>query len=512
MASKKLSVRVRMYRQGLGDCFLLTFRRGTKDVFNMMVDCGIFLGTKNSKEIMTKVAEDVKNTTGGRLNAVVLTHEHWDHIAGFSLAKEIFDQQDFVFDEVWTSWTENEDDPKFTKVRERFKKKKQGLRAALNEMTSKKAQGLKETVNALVNEFFGEDPQHLELVGMSGADTWKYVLQKSVAQPPKYCSPGEVHTFKELEGVRFYVLGPPENYELLDDEESPADETYRQHLRMALTESFLAAATGADNSLFDADAALPFDDKYKIAADRVEHHPKLAEFFRTNYGFDEEGENAWRQIEEDWLEMAGDLALNIDGITNNTCLALAIELVESGKVLIFPGDAQFGNWISWQGIKKWEAVDKNGNKKESDVKVDVNDLLKRTVFYKVGHHGSHNATLKKSGLERMESAELVAMIPTNKKFAENQKTKKTPDGWKMPEQELLDRLEEKSKGRVILADEYGGAADDKKPFRERCGKYNLPAAESKKFLNSVNFGGGTFLRLPDDANEEPLYVEYIVKE
>lgn len=503
MASKKLSVRVRMYRQGLGDCFLLTFRRGTKEIYNMMIDCGLFLGSKSGKEIMTQVAEDVKAASGGKLDSVVLTHEHWDHISGFSLAKDVFDAQDFTFDQVWMGWTENENDPKFKEVRERFTKKKKGLRIALDQVKNKDSEQW-ETINSLVNEFFGED-ENAALVGMSGADTWKYVLQKSVAAP-RYCSPGEIHTPDGLDGVRIYVLGPPKDFERLDDEESPEAETYRQHLRAALAESFLAAATGEDNSLFDAEAFLPFDEKYRIAEDTAEANSAFGEFFQTNYG-DDKSANAWRQINEDWLEMMGDLALNIDGITNNTCLALAIELVESKKVLIFPGDAQFGNWISWQDLK-WEIPDgTNGAMRE----IKVNELLRRTVFYKVGHHGSHNATLKKSGLELMESPELVAMIPTNTDFAKNKKTSRTPDGWKMPEQELLDRLEEKAKGRVILADEYGGAADDKKPFKERCGKYNMTAAEKKKFLNNVKFGG-SFLRLPEDTSEEPLYVEYVVKE
>jgi hypothetical protein len=40
------------------------------------------------------------------------------------------------------------------------------------------------------------------------------------------------------------------------------------------------------------------------------------------------------------------------------------------------------------------------------------DLLKRAIFYKVGHHGSHNATLKEKGLEEMERLR-VAMIPVD---------------------------------------------------------------------------------------------------
>ena len=45
------------------------------------------------------------------------------------------------------------------------------------------------------------------------------------------------------------------------------------------------------------------------------------------------------------------------------------------------------------------------------------DLLARTVLYKVGHHGSHNATLRAQGLELMTSAELTAMIPVDEEWA-----------------------------------------------------------------------------------------------
>ena len=48
------------------------------------------------------------------------------------------------------------------------------------------------------------------------------------------------------------------------------------------------------------------------------------------------------------------------------------------------------------------------------VRVKSDDLLARTVLYKVGHHGSHNATLREKGLELMASGELAAMIPVNR--------------------------------------------------------------------------------------------------
>lgn len=155
MPNNKLSVRVRMYRQGLGDCFLLTFRREGNEDYNLLIDCGIFYKTKNEVKIMQKVAADIKTTTGDRLNAVAMTHDHYDHISGFAHAKEIFDQM--TFDEVWVGWTENKKHPKYEVVRERYRNILKGLRAALNleQMQSEKMKDLKATVNALVNEFFG---------------------------------------------------------------------------------------------------------------------------------------------------------------------------------------------------------------------------------------------------------------------------------------------------------------------------------------------------------------------
>ena len=95
------------------------------------------------------------------------------------------------------------------------------------------------------------------------------------------------------------------------------------------------------------------------------------------------------------------MALKLDSDTNNTSLALAIELVPSGKVLLFPGDAQAGNWNSWHKLK-WPRKD------DPDHPVTVADLMSRTVLYKVGHHASHNATLRDKGLELMVDPDLVS--------------------------------------------------------------------------------------------------------
>src|SRR5678816_903627 len=75
-------VRVRMYRQGLGDCFLLSFRNGGHADTHVMIDCGVVLGTKTPAAPMKQVAKNLNQDTGGKIDVLVITHEHWDHLSG----------------------------------------------------------------------------------------------------------------------------------------------------------------------------------------------------------------------------------------------------------------------------------------------------------------------------------------------------------------------------------------------------------------------------------------------
>ncbi len=110
------------------------------------------------------------------------------------------------------------------------------------------------------------------------------------------------------------------------------------------------------------------------------------------------------------------------------------------------GDAQIDNWESWKAVS-FSLPDGAGPTRT----VTSKDLLERTVFYKVGHHGSHNATHRAEGLELMTSPDLVAMIPVNHQTAKKKK-------WNMPFPPLLKRLTEKCRSRVIRQDEPTGTA------------------------------------------------------
>jgi hypothetical protein len=170
---------------------------------------------------------------------------------------------------------------------------------------------------------------------------------------------------------------------------------------------------------------LPVFDKKFISKDR-----KTKEIYENEA-------DAWRKIDFDWLiGGAANLALRLNSGINNLSLVLAIEFEDTGKVLLFPGDAEFGSWESWHDIP-WK-------KRGKDNKHWTEDLLNRVVFYKVAHHLSHNGTAKEKGLDLMLSDELISMATLDFDVISS--------NWKstMPNRALLKDLVEKTKGRLIV--------------------------------------------------------------
>src|SRR5687767_2587588 len=58
---------IRMYGQGVGDCFLLVFPRSEGDAvqrpFSVVIDCGVIGGTPGGTERMRQVVKDIKAST-----------------------------------------------------------------------------------------------------------------------------------------------------------------------------------------------------------------------------------------------------------------------------------------------------------------------------------------------------------------------------------------------------------------------------------------------------------------
>ncbi|MEE8523849.1 MAG: hypothetical protein V3T72_07945, partial [Thermoanaerobaculia bacterium] len=256
-------------------------------------------------------------------------------------------------------------------------------------------------------------------------------------------------------GVRIFALGPPLDPDLLDDEDPKGKKAFPGHGIAGGSPSFFSAAgaTGTGSG----DASLPFARRHSIPNDQAFGHPHFGRFFSGLYGQGdvEEQDTAkeppvdatWRRIDGDWLFAAEDFALKLNKGINNTSLVLAFELPASKKVLLFIGDAQLGNWESWTA----------GEWKQGDQTVTARDLLARTVLYKVGHHGSHNATLKGEvgdqhpNLSWMGQGEFgdefTAMITAVRTWALTQKPI-----WDHPLESIKKALLDKCRGRVFQTD------------------------------------------------------------
>jgi glyoxylase-like metal-dependent hydrolase (beta-lactamase superfamily II) len=416
-----------MFRQGLGDSFLLTFP-GDAGAVHVLIDFGVLLGTPGAKAKMQAMAKHIVDATAGKLDYLVATHEHWDHVSGFAQAQEELAKDKLGVGEVWVAWTEKPDEPLAEELRGRRASALTRLKAAAHQLGAVQEPGPQKTAARLTSilEFWGG-------IGAAGRATTKsamdWVKERTAPKPPEYLFPGQVFELKGAKGVRVYVLGPPHSKKWIkkSDPTKSASEVYELH-----------ALDGSDFGLFSAIDALdaggvpesqPFDEWFRMSEAEVKGHP----FFSARYANGEE----WRKIENDWLGPAGPLALQLDSDTNNTSLVLAFELIESGRVLLFPADAQVGNWMSWNDIE-WN-VEKDGK----TAKVTAEHLLSKTVFYKIGHHGSHNATLSTLGLERMGGADgLVAMLPLDRPTAKKME-------WNMPFPTLYDTLLERCKGRIL---------------------------------------------------------------
>lgn len=444
-----------MYRQGLGDCFLLTFGTGPTPV-HMLIDCGT-LGATTTGVSMSDVVQNIADETGGHLHLLVATHEHKDHVSGFLTEQKRFDALDV--DQVWVAWTEDPKDEQAIALRKYANDVIASLRFAVDALESSQALDARERtalagLGAGVREllgFYGDLPAGGTPLAAGFAETVHAAMSYATMRAgrlPNFLLPGQVLEPAWLPGVRVYVLGPPRS--------KAAMQTLGAHGSPDLYA--MSAEHGADLALsarfFTSEAplvafrdaleigerqrferGLPFDPRFRI--EWAAGPPRA----RSLASYDDPA-SAWRRIDCDWLTAATDLALQLDNVTNNTSLVLAIELIADGRVLLLPADAQLGSWLSWHDLT-WDVAGPGGTVR----KVTAADLLRRVVLYKVGHHASHNATARGRGLELMQRDDLVALIPVDRAVALG----KSPP-WQMPAGPLYRRLLEKTRGRVLRSD------------------------------------------------------------
>ncbi|MGZ3330203.1 MAG: MBL fold metallo-hydrolase [Xanthobacteraceae bacterium] len=376
---------IRVYRHGLGDCILVQLKRAGGNDFKILIDCGVAVATQDAPSKMKKVLEDVVQSTKGKIDVLAVTHEHWDHVSGFSQAQDVLGRLDVGA--VWVAWTEDETDDLAKSLRQQ---QDQAVAAVAASAQATAMAGDPDRAQGLLDV--------LGLLGAAGEKT-KAALDIAKAkapngEKPRYWRPTDPPFQVPGTDIRIYALGPPHDLTLI--RKILPSKSHPETYELALDGSGIFPL-GVKSALDFSDQDVPFADRWMIPLEQARGVP----FFQTRYWSPLGESSDWRRIDSDWLGVADDLALALQSATNNTSLVLAVEFA-GGDVLLFAGDAQVGNWLSWQDLKWPQGTGP--------------DLLARTVFYKVGHHGSHNATLREKGLEMMKKLR-TAVIPVDQEVA-----------------------------------------------------------------------------------------------
>lgn len=418
-------IRIRMYRIGFGDCFLLSLPvkngKSAARQSHILIDCGVH--AQGDIHTMEKVVDNIAEVTGRRLEIIIATHAHQDHISGFGKFKDAFAK--FKVGEVWLPWTWDEDNEKALKLQER--------QAALTEKLDQHFQALGAS----------PDPKSLNPNALNAAtnlrgnqDAIKSLKEGFGGEKVKvqYLKAGDKLKYRDdfIPGLSVRILGPPQSEEFLAQMNPPKGQGY---LRL-----------GPNGEPEPVNPIQPFGDRWRWKVDRT----------NVDLSLQEEDE---KKLQGQSGSSIDDIAFALDQARNNESLVTLFTF--NNKNLLFPGDAQYGNWRWWIENERTSS-----------------DILAKINFFKIAHHGSHNAT-PKAALEKMADGEFAAMVSTQS------------EPWKsIPRVPLMSRLNEKTKKKIVRSD-WLSVEGAPKPLPK-----TVPTLPSK---------------LPEGFSKGDLWFDYVIK-
>jgi beta-lactamase superfamily II metal-dependent hydrolase len=355
MADKLL---IRAYNVELGDCIYCRIpnaSQGGADDFHMLIDCGSWGSFASLKSAVEHLKTELPDASPGkkRLDLLVVTHEHKDHIAGFDA--DLF--KDLAIGNIWMSTAMDRNHP-------------QAERAfALQDFA-------KEAMKGLAAQNLELDPELQELVDLYGVsnDDAIETLQKTLPQANKikarYVHAGDTAAGLgiELKNTTIEVLGPEQDIDgyYLGDDPDVSLRGFQEG-----TKSFNARVPKEPNS--------------------TPKNISLADF---------------KRLQSRMMSSALAFADEAGSVINNTSVVLLVEW--SGKRLLFVGDAE---WDTRYRPKKqnasWNVM----------WHLHKDKLGKPIDFLKIGHHGSVNATPwndAEDGKQTEASVILDAILPVQR--------------------------------------------------------------------------------------------------
>ncbi|TBF23421.1 MBL fold metallo-hydrolase (plasmid) [Rhizobium leguminosarum] len=364
---------IRVYDVGLGDCIYVRIPAvsgDNNDAFHMLIDCGTWSSESLLETALKQLASELPAATGAgkkRLDLVVVTHEHKDHIAGFDPAL----WEKFAVSNVWMNCAMNPKHPEAGKTR-KVRKVAEKAMASLTSLGSALSPRLSELVSVFE-------------IGNAGAmNTLRHALLAGDREPT-YVHAGQTHKDHGIElhpNATIHILAPEFDF----------DRFYLGKVAQTNLKGVIGADAFAAKDEADPDSKTDTDTASAAVPDPPPEPKNISQA-------------AFRALRARMQSNAMAFA-DLDGkLKNNSSVVLLLEW--KGKRLLFIGDAE------WHGAFKEGKMNGSWNVMWKE----RNELLTQPVdFLKIGHHGSENATPwdMGSGTVTEEAKILEAILPLPK--------------------------------------------------------------------------------------------------
>jgi hypothetical protein len=356
-----------MYRVGFGDFFLVIVPTSSGDQ-HILIDCGVFKGTSGTGDLgsITDAVEDMFKTTDGKLALVIMTHRHADHIAGFKAERF----KDFKASMVWMPYWEQFNEKQATSANSMLADIQELAASLAIQFRGRGDSDAKEALAQLgnatgIDDFNAAATDKKKRGGNAVAlDMLKDHLGSNGDNVRYYAAGDKPELPDELKDLKATILGPPPE---------------KAKAFLALMDLKKGVGQYLDSMMTDGTRGpSPIEPFAREWFARTKDYPKQHEL-----KYDEIVQRV-NSAQPDMLAVA---AAKIENFLNNQSLVVLFEF--DGKKLLFAGDAQGGNWEYW--LYQMEAPLKDPTN-AGDIVEASKELLQTIDFYKVGHHGSTNAT------------------------------------------------------------------------------------------------------------------------
>lgn len=363
MATKPTQLTIRAYDVGFGDCFLLSFQYAS-DARHILIDfgsTGLPASKAGQSKYIERIAKQIQADCGGALTAVVATHRHRDHISGFNNAGNkgpgaiIRALKPQIVLQPWTEDPEAARDARKPTAHLRGAHLHRNLMLRNLEDMNHFAGFVQQAAQRLSGSHLRSVRAQLDFLGddnsLKNRDSIVNLMTMGKRKPRYLYTGARSGLEKLLPGVKVHVLGPPtleQDPRIKTQTDTQADEFWHLRAGFWARRGAVAKTKGSISApLFprQATSRIPWDVRWYRYHAQIEQAEALLSIVRT-----------------------------LDDAMNNTSLILLFEIGDT--CLLFPGDAQWENWRYALAQEKYKK------------------LLARVNVYKVGHHGSLNATPK----------------------------------------------------------------------------------------------------------------------